>query len=198
MLVKCKIESLEESSNDWIKTNLQNCLHLRSYYDGLQLGEYYVVHAIQYSYIPFVYVYTESFWDVPDPFPLEFFEVVDPRLSKHFRLGTIKDSPIRMGLDSIISFKEWADNPDFYEDLYYKHKYTKVTKSYRKKLGLEFFNPNLNISGESAIILDPKMSWLFCPACTESWEVKTDDEMTACPSCRLYYFNPFIKMLGRD
>ena len=63
----------------------------------------------------------------------------------------------------------------------------------------EFFpSPNYRLSEEPAIILDPKISWLFCPACTESWEVKTDDELTACPSCGLYYHNPFIKSAGEE
>ena len=196
MLVKCKINSLEESSNDWLKNNFKNCYGPQGY--DIQSGKQYVVQAIQYYQIPFVYIYTDSIDRFPYPYPLEFFEVVDARLSKYFCFGEIQGCPISSSLEPFISFKEWAENPDFFSDLIDGEDYTKVAQTYKEKLEIEFFNPNLNISEEPAAILDPKMSWLFCPACTESWEVKTDDEMTACPSCELYYHNPFIKNAGEE
>ncbi|WBM75723.1 hypothetical protein [Saprospira grandis] len=198
MLVKCKINSQKQlaqsSSSAWIKKHFKD---LYPYGIDLELHHNYVVHAIQYYQIPFVYIYT-SYVNFPRPYPLEFFEVVDARLSKYFCFGEIQGCPISSSLDPFISFKEWAENPDFFSDLVEGEDYTKVAQNYKEKLEVEFFNPNLNISEESAIILDPKMSWLFCPACTESWEVQTADEMTVCPSCELYYHNPFIKNAGEE
>ncbi|WBM76131.1 hypothetical protein [Saprospira grandis] len=162
-------------------------------------GQSYLVHAIEYYQIPFAYIYTDDAERFPYPYPLEFFEVVDARLSKYFCFGETLASPVNdIAPNSLIAFREWAENPNFFHDLVEGKPYIKVAQTYKAKMEVEFFNPNLNISEEPAIILDPKMSWLFCPACTESWEVNTADELTACPSCGVYYQNPFIKNLGEE
>jgi len=183
MLVECKINRIEEVHCQWLDENSG------SYFSNMEsritIGKKYVVHGIQFSESPLIFIYEEKDERIPFAFPLSCFEVVDTRLSRHFDLGSITEyQMISPKVVPFVSFKEWAGNPNLWLELV-EGDYEDLFFDYRNKLEMEFHNPEMTISNESVIAIEER--WVLCPSCNSSWEIDLRDELTICSSCKTVF-----------
>ncbi len=158
----------------------------------LFLNKKYIVYAIEFSFETFVYIIEDDKEDfLPTSFPLELFKIIDPRISKSFIYGNIEILINKKEkIVPLISFKEWANDINFYNKLSdYEIEYEKIFESYKEKIDYEFFNPNLILSKDFKLEKIEK-DWVMCENCFEAWQ-PTQNEMLKCQKCNNIYINPY-------
>jgi hypothetical protein len=150
------------------------------------IGKEYVVYGmtVHLGYV-WYYICDEIYSYYPTWSPSPLFEVIDGQLSR-FWIYSYKEG-MRTVLSPWWTFPEWADNPDFYDNLTDgDEREVKIFKSYKELMDLEF--PDFTIS-EIAQIGDKE--WLICPTCIDGWEcLNTLDGMVRCPKCKKVMHNP--------
>ncbi len=111
-----KVKAVTQKIDDeFFKENLLD-LAFSNNYENIQIDEFYVVQALVFwKNIPFYYIYEYDDDDYPKPICYKYFEVVDDRLSKYWKV--VVDKKLTGGFQSFLVFKEWAENLDIYERL---------------------------------------------------------------------------------
>jgi hypothetical protein len=143
----------------------------------------YTVHAIcffnnqMYFFISFIYrddLYTINF------FPSNWFEVIDNRLSRFWRLefqpGYSEENPN-------IAYPEWVENNDFLASIYGEGNTInarEVASRYARLLYLEYRDPNIT---SEVVVLDKAINQLQCCKCSAIWNEEIKAEMVECPKC---------------
>ena len=190
MLVNCINNDFFQIKNEWIKKSLKP-----AYIDinkRLTVGKKYVVYALEFSDVPFIYIIEDDIFDeCPFPFPMELFEIIDNRISKYFHLGESKvNSQIGERYVSVLSFKEWVSIDDFWDKLSnIDPELELIFRKNKELLDHEFYNPNML---DHSYKLEPVGdNWFICGNCGDSWEIKSDTgEMSKCPNCNTSYVTP--------
>lgn len=101
----------------------------------IEIGKTYNVYGIIFwENVPFYYIYKENM-DYPTPVCGFFFDLKNPNFSKYWILRTIGNLN---GFETIVAFKEWADNKIFYENLLNEELYEiKLMQKYKKLIDEE-------------------------------------------------------------
>lgn len=193
MLVKCINDNFSEIESQWVIENFEAYSNIN---ERLSKGETYVVYAIEFSKVPFVYIVEDDDFDFyPLQFPLELFEIIDNRLSKYFCYGNSKINLGKGNTDEtvpLLAFKEWVEIKDFWEGLSnYNAEYEKIFKRNKELLDYEFFNPKLLQKGVRNTLETLSDDWVMCGNCDNSWRVQLNNEMIKCSKCDSVYENPF-------
>ena len=82
----------------------------------LEVGREYTVYGLVFwDNSPWYYLCAEDYDEYPKPFAAEFFDVLDARLSSHWKLSVVEQGEGEI-LSSLV-FSEWAKDPLFYERL---------------------------------------------------------------------------------
>ena len=180
------------------------------------IGLQYVVYAIEFQKYPLVYIIEDNSFDsYPFWFPLDMFEIIDYRISKYFHYGysQVIENVSDIGIVPILTFKEWAEDKYFWNQLFdsddytppeYKEKsknidYQDVFNKYKKLMDYEFFNPNLLPQvydpGNTYKIEQLDGNLVMCWNCEYCWEIETTNEMIDCTRCHNVYVNPLFPEL---
>jgi hypothetical protein len=112
MRIRCKnndLASIEASARERLGQSIN-----RSGPDyGLELDAEYFVYAIEFMRGG-IWVYIETPGrDYPFPYPIEFFEIVDSSIPSDWAAK----APYRNQHLAIVGFREWVNDPTFYEKL---------------------------------------------------------------------------------
>ena len=112
MRVRVLFNCLESLSIE-AQRRLSESIHIDGEISGLTLNQEHAVQAIACWKDGMVRYYIHNFSDsdYPNPYPAEFFGVVDSSTPKNWKI-----SSHQMGLFEI-GFPEWVDNEMFYENL---------------------------------------------------------------------------------
>jgi hypothetical protein len=116
MKVICRIDNLYDIKDADVLSRLKEYIHYPDGEFGLVLGKEYTVYGVVFwDNAPLVYIFLDEGDDYPKPVAMDFFELSDGGLSKCWMLsyspqGTKESS-------SSLVFKEWAEDPVFYERL---------------------------------------------------------------------------------
>lgn len=193
MLVKCasnKIEGL--SVGDDLRRQLRDSYRVPEGTLHLTVGEIYVVYATQIrTTCATFFIADDDFPALSYPVPYEavFFEIVDDRLSRHWRfrslVGGNRGSSGQTDL-VLLSFPEWVHDEGFYERLL-DGEDRATTDFHRQKslLDMEFPNPLVTTAA-----LSSEGDWTICPKCSDAWESKSLDGLIRCPGCSSLLLNP--------
>lgn len=116
MKVACKVNNMNEISVPETTLRLKKYISLPDGELDLQIGKEYVVYGIEFrDNCPWFYVCIEAYDEYPKPYPADFFEIIDERLSSHWELS-FKEQENKKNKSQLI-FCEWAHNANFYENL---------------------------------------------------------------------------------
>jgi hypothetical protein len=117
MRVKCITNDIDKLNNEAVRKRLSYSIHLEGGDSNLIVNEIYTVFALTWWRDGGVRVYLNTYekGSYPFPYPLELFEVIDPSLPANWCVS-FKKQPIGEVINCI-SFPEWANNDDFYQDL---------------------------------------------------------------------------------
>lgn len=133
--------------------------------------------------------------DIGDFCPYSFdeseFAIIDNRNSVYWH------SPV---YNSEVSFKEWAEDPEFYHKLFEGEAVPglftdaeakaaiRIFQKYKALMDLEFALPSVT---KAAIDLDYDF-WVMCPDCDEAWQDThaVVHEMVKCPRCFQRWLSP--------
>ncbi len=189
MLVKCINNEVSALSvPDAVRNELRNWLPGGK--ASLTIDAVYIVYAVAIrKEWPWFFVADEEFSGYPISYSSAFFQVVDDRLSRHWRY---RYSPIRLhGIGSrsdavLLANSEWARDPMFYERLVDGDNLA-VSKFSRVKslMDVEFRHPSVTVA---AIRCEER--WLICPKCNDAWEAEPLAELVRCPKCSSLLVNP--------
>ena len=141
----------------------------------------YVVYAIAEGPSgTWVYIADDDYPAVwyPLAYPLEFFKIVDSRLSQSWTSATMVDFNAEQC--AFRSFEDWSLNPHFYERLVDKAD-TELTifKAQKEFMDLEY---PYSYGFKSLITFD--LTWCQCPSCEHVWEDEVHKlGMKRCPQC---------------
>jgi len=116
MRVRNKYRKLADIADEQVIRRLSSDISGVDYELFFSIGEEYNVYGIEFrKNSPFCYVCTIADLSYPTPYPIEFLEVIDARLSKYWQLSVryLTDGKVR----SSLVFEEWSTNPMFYERL---------------------------------------------------------------------------------
>lgn len=158
----------------------------------LVVGKDYVVYGIT-LHLGYVWYYLEdehyAYYPVWNPSPL--FEATDGKISKYWRYGYHADRN-RDEVNVIFAFKEWVDDPYYYDKLTDgEEEAVMVFRHYKKLMDVEF--PDWSISKTASDLGD---GWVMCPDCQEAWQTASFDGMLRCPKCSVLLHNPLYKDPG--
>ena len=148
---------------------------------GIDCGTFYVVVAVHAR--PWVSDFVVMPLDGPlvsVPYPSQFFDVADGRLSRYWRYEIDQRSDTHF-----LAIPGW--DFQFFEALVDgEESADKRFQGYALAMSYEFAHPE---------ITDPVRrlteGWVMCPNCTESWRVVSDQEMLLCSDCRMHWLNPW-------
>ena len=163
--------------------------------DNYSVGDFFSVEKEKEYIVYAVWVYLDYIWycicnrtNAFYPFwiPSMLFEIIDHRLSRYWIFGIDEDNNKKV---PFLSFPEWVNDSNFYEDLVdgtSNDKNASIFKKYKELMSLEF--PDSSIS-ETAQVGDD--GWLICPQCIDAWqsEIKID-ALVKCPKCETIFNNP--------
>ncbi|MCP3659672.1 MAG: hypothetical protein GY830_04860 [Bacteroidetes bacterium] len=192
MLVKCIENDIYKLSDKNLKDFYSSWSDLK---EIIKINSVFIVWGIEFSSVQFIYLNEKREIHCPFAYPLEFFKIIDPRMSKHFIYGDSKVL-IKNKIKTVpfISFKEWALDNIFHENLFdWNKKEKSIFKKYYELMQYEYYNPNLNPSSEKLEIAEG--NWAMCPKCIDAWEIDTINEMVKCPKCETVYVSPYSKHL---
>lgn len=115
MKVFCKINNINDVSSLYDLKRFKKYIHLP---DGqlnlIKNSEYFVYGIVFRDNAPWYYLCEDEFDDSPTAYPSELFNIVDDRFSQYWRLSTVNYSD--RVLSSLV-FKEWAEDPSYFERL---------------------------------------------------------------------------------
>jgi len=141
----------------------------------------YVVYAlVETHYGTWMYVADDDYPSVwyPIAYPLDFFEIVDVRVSKLWKSGV--SVPFAGGKGHLKSFEEWTNDPYFYERLVDKEKSETMIFNERK----EFMDMEYPFPEEFRALTCFDTEWCQCPSCEHIWEDGVHRlGMKRCPAC---------------
>ena len=114
MKVVCKANNLNYFSDERLLKRLKACINSGGQID-LEIGREHTVYGVVYwDDNPWHYICSEEYDEYPVPKAAEFFNVLDNKLSSHWRLSVIE----KEGIESTIVFEGQAKDPlSFYADL---------------------------------------------------------------------------------
>lgn len=163
------------------------CIKLPTQDSGsLELNKTYVVHALTViEDTHYVDILTIEGYFLPYEFPMSFFEVTEPRLSRFFEIG---QRLTNYGLKVFISYPEWVRDKDFYYKLVDGPPEARnVVEKYERLMNLEFKHAEVD---KTATRIDVAKNWVMCAECGESWSDQLHMELTQCPKCGLIQAMP--------
>lgn len=80
----------------------------------IEVNTIYTVYGIEFrDNSPWFYLCSDSDSEYPKPYAHVFFEILDDRLSRYWRLATEQNN--NNSAEARLVFKEWAENSFFYE-----------------------------------------------------------------------------------
>ncbi|CAI8766452.1 SMI1/KNR4 family protein [Pseudomonas sp. IT-P2] len=136
MKVVCILNNLNQAPNPETVSRLKKHISLPDGELDLQIGKEYIVYGIEFrDNQPWYYLCSETHDEYPIPVAADFFEIVDSRLSRHWKLCflALKSKP-----ESKLVFAEWASDIHFYENLINGDKQaTAIFSKYRKLMEAE-------------------------------------------------------------
>lgn len=148
----------------------------------LTYGENYTVYGIEFTEKGFINLLIKDDTGViyPKFYPLEFFEIIDSRISKYFTSKAENLSLIKnVKYPFLVSFREAVYNDYFFDDLLNSNKQAvEIFNKYKNMIDREYIDHKY----PKGISLD--YNWFSCYYCKESWEVKNDFEILECPNCK--------------
>ena len=153
----------------------------------LEVGKYYVVYAMYISEDISFHIDTNSY--LPGHFPSSLFDMVDPRLSKYWVLGSYckpRDNSIQKF--TILSYPEWALNyPEFWEKFVDGDKDTR-DRFYRFKELVDHEYQIKSVLIHAKVVDD---GWSKCEKCENIWAAEDSAELVNCPDCNEILINDF-------
>ncbi len=154
---------------------------------ALKINKEYFVYAMTiYKGYVWYYLCDESYTYYPSWSPCPLFEVIDGSLSRYW-VFSYKQGIYDLEAHAVWAYPEWANDPDYYENLFEKEmKEVEVFRRYKELMYLEF--PDKNITHVAQIGDD---EWLICPNCIDAWRSDTSlDALVKCPNCLSVLQNP--------
>ncbi|MEH6351070.1 hypothetical protein [Pseudomonas sp. 3JA] len=116
MKVVCKIDNLYHIKDVDTLDRLKGYINSPDGGFGLVLGKEYTVYGVTFwDNAPLVYIFLDEGNDYPKPIAMDFFELSVGEISRCWRLSYFSQG-IRESSSSLV-FKEWAEDPTFYERL---------------------------------------------------------------------------------
>lgn len=172
------------------------CLDPAAGYDkehefALEIDKTYTVYALTiFRGCVWYYICDEDYVYYPIWNPAPLFEVIDGRMSKHWKYNFIQATTQTRFVNSevIFAFAEWSNNPfEYYDKLTDREeKEVSLFEFYKNLLDVEF--PDLSNTKKAT---DLGENWVMCPDCDETWEVLVKSGMLKCPKCNALLHNPF-------
>jgi hypothetical protein len=159
---------------------------------SIAIGKEYLVYAmtVHYGYV-WYYICDESCSYYPIWNPSSFFQVVDGSLSRHW-IYSLKEGE-RATLRPRWAFREWAEDPDYYDKLTDgEEKEVAIFKAYKTLMDMEF--PDSSVIRVAQV---GDQEWLICPECMDAWSSSGNrDGMVVCPKCNTIMHNPRYRGLN--
>lgn len=116
MKIVCKVNNLNSFSDEGLLRRLKKYISMPDGEVDLEIGKEYTVYGVVFwDNSPWYYICVEEYDEYPKPFAAEFFNVLDDRLSLHWKLSSVAQGEGEV-LSSLV-FEEWAKDPSFYERL---------------------------------------------------------------------------------
>jgi hypothetical protein len=149
MKIRCKTNKLQEIKNSEARSRLEKNYRSASLEFDFEIGQEFIVYGICFSEnYPEYYILYGPFKNFPVPVPMDFFEVIDDRLSKYWSLATVELSQLQMYNQPPVTelvFKEWALEPLFYERLIdYEPEELELFKQYKILIDNEYSSSEQN------------------------------------------------------
>ncbi|MFO0699692.1 MAG: hypothetical protein U0236_10705 [Nitrospira sp.] len=152
----------------------------------LVVGKEYLVYGITLfrGYI-WYYLCDEVYSSYPAWNPSPLFAVTDGQLSRYWKYGYSVNERLKKP-HVIFAFKEWVDDPYFYDKLTDgEEAEVLLWKQYKDLMGSEFPDPSNPRKAK-----DMGDSWVMCENCDEVWSVSASDGTIKCPKCSTLQNNP--------
>ena len=116
MKVVCKFNNLNDISDVNVLAMLKKYIFMPDGEIDLDVGREYNVYGVIFrDNYPWFYLCTEDYDEYPKPFAAEFFDVVDDKLSPHWKLSSFSKNKNKASTSLV--FDEWAKDDSFYENL---------------------------------------------------------------------------------
>lgn len=116
MKVVCKINNLNQLSDERLLARLKKYIHMSDGELNLDIEKEYTVYGIIFrDNSPWFYICRPEIYEYPVPSAAEFFDVIDDRLSSHWKLSSVDVGGKEMY--SALVFDEWARDRSYYERL---------------------------------------------------------------------------------
>lgn len=149
-------------------------------YEERSAGRIYAVVAIYFGIDVEAMIDVEWFPSAPMAVPERHFQLIDERISRHWRYGpAIPGSKSGNSRPTILSFPEWVHDQGFFERLVMGDTEARTIWEWRKsQIALEFAHPS--ISSKS---IDLGNGWTQCFDCGHAWSHIEPDEMVICEKC---------------
>ena len=153
------------------------------YFVHLTPNKSYVVYAlVECQREKWIYVSDDDYPSVwyPLGYVLDFFEIVDERVSKIWKPGVVASFGDAIG-GNLWSFEEWSNDPNFYGRLVDKGSAEIMLFKERK----EFMDLEYPCREEFKCLTYFDSKWCQCPSCEHIWEDDMHElGMKRCPACR--------------
>ena len=119
MKVVCKFNKLNGISDVNVLARLKKYIFRPDGEDAevdLDVGRVYNVYGVVFwDNCPWFYLCSEDYDEYPKPFAAEFFDVIDDKLSPHWKLSSFSKGEYEASTSLV--FDEWAKDASFYENL---------------------------------------------------------------------------------
>lgn len=138
--------------------------------------------------------------DKVDFISADFFEVMDPKLSKYWVLdyGYRGNSKLEEDKHTYILHKNWLDDPTYLEYLYDISNPLRdpLFAESKREMDEEFIDKKAIIYQDETIKLKAEEIgdlWVLCPKCSEAWGVEKYQGVIRCPNsiCQVKLNNPY-------
>lgn len=197
MLVRCVTNSITQvASRTPLDQDLRQWIGSSSDLPDVSAGALYTVYAVQIkidvNYLT-SYCIADNSYDnygplcYPTSYASFFFDVIDRRTSSCWTCAFQQDlSKSKRGTRILITFKEWVDEKNFYENLVEgSPREVGIFKQYKALMDMEF--PSPYVKDQAELIED---NWLYCPKCCEAWQSDVILGMVDCPQCSSRLLDP--------
>lgn len=182
MKLKYKIQNFASYTDGTVSANERDYLNKWRHLPlalPLKLGGFYTVYGLEYkeSGGVNVMIIDESGRTYPNFYPIEFFDVVDNRISKHWQTEGQKSFPLEgIKYPSLITFEAYKSDPSFFDKLVTPEgEAPRQFQEMKNKIDREFPQQ----SNQTAKVLEG--FWVTCPVCGDSWENTSSDGVVFCP-----------------
>ena len=160
------------------------------------LEKFYIVYAVGvFEEFPWFCINDEVHDRIPYWIPAALFNVEDSRLSRFWR-ANIDYANKKKKFTLIVSIPEWAHEEYFYGNMIeYDGRELDIFLSYKKKMDLEFPDPNIQI--HASLVEDENQEafagYIQCPLCCSIWAPSTDFAMVHCDDCGTLMHSPLVR-----